>query len=137
MNKCSHVLSWADKKWGCFPCGKRKVNIGVRIAYPLRGRDGQGTDYREDLARPRHEYMQDPNWRPGLQDPECYVDGPRAVAKLWDKRQRQGWTEDKDRLATIMNEPESEMDSLSSEQIIMESYVEAAAEGFTLESDND
>lgn len=37
-----------------------------------------GYDYREDLAR-------FPN------DPEACVDGPAALRKLKDKRQRQGW----------------------------------------------
>lgn len=40
---------------------------------------GDMRDYREDLAR-------FPN------DPEAYVDGPTALAKLKDKRLREGWT---------------------------------------------
>lgn len=70
----------------------RRGMPGIRIRHGLKG---DCADYREDLARPRSEFMADPEtpagWDPRRGDPEAYVDGPRAVQRLIDKRKRQGW----------------------------------------------
>lgn len=51
---------------------------GIRISRALQGEDGQGRDYRDDLAA-----------YPG--DPDAWVDGPRSLRRLVDRRQREGW----------------------------------------------
>ena len=63
----------------CFAPVYRVIERGRQRFQFRHGMKGDMRDYREDLAR-----------FPG--DPEAYVDGPRAVQKLWDKRRRQGWT---------------------------------------------
>ena len=98
----------------------------------MGGADGQGFDYREDLARHATEYRRDPRWKPGMGDPEAYVDGPRAVAKLWDKRQRQGWVKDPGRYERAAEGFESAAEA-SGAKLISEAYDEAAATGFNPE----
>lgn len=127
-----HPLSWADERFGCAECGRRRVSGGHRIAYALRGKDGCGSDYREDLARTKPEYMRDPRWKPGMGDPEAYVDGPRAVKKLLDKRKREGWTVDPDLYSRAMAGP-TEPTTEDSERIIRQAYEAAAAEGFAID----
>lgn len=67
----------------------------VRIPRALRGADGLGNDYRDDMARPMHEVLADPStprgWNPKNGDPQAYVSGPRSLQRLVDRRQREGW----------------------------------------------
>lgn len=82
---------------------------GFKIPHRLRRTDM--VDYREDLAR-------FPN------DPEAWVDGPRALAALMDKRKRAGWTF-KPVSEADQPKPPPEVDG---EKLIRESYEEALKE---------
>ncbi len=77
-----HEQRWAsDPLERCPECRSpvyRVVERG-RMRFQFRhGMKGDMRDYREDLARFKG-------------DPEAYVDGPRSVQKLIDKRKREGW----------------------------------------------
>jgi len=50
----------------------------LHFSRALQGADGHGHDYRDDLAA-----------YPG--DPAAYVTGPRSLARLIDRRKREGW----------------------------------------------
>lgn len=104
----------------CLACPGTVYRVIQRVQFKrssraLRGESGSGHDYREDLA----EY-------PG--DPDAYVDGPRALQKLIDKRKRQGWQVGERSLSDVANaKPPAPM---KSEEIVKEAYNRAAAKGF-------
>lgn len=102
-----HVQSWADQKFGCADCGKRKVQ-SFTMRHSMKG---DMRDYREDLAR-------FPN------DPEAYVDGPTSLSKLKDKRKREGW--DLDGEFTL----DSNFKRKSSGEIAAEAYRRARDKNF-------
>lgn len=84
-----------------------------RIARSLQGADGQGHDYRDDLAA-----------RPG--DPDAWVDGPRALRRLIDRRKREGWVPGEsyaDIAASLKNTDPEPID----EKLILEDVREARA----------
>jgi len=65
----------------CPRCGAgvyRAIQRTAGFIMPYSGPRGTGHDYRDDLAR-----------FPG--DPDAFVDGPRALSLLKDKRKRDGW----------------------------------------------
>ena len=107
-----HELSFTDERFGCPVNGRRPRTPRFKIRHGMKG---DMRDYREDLAR-------FPN------DPEAYVDGPRAVQKLWDKRQRQGWTR-----REITSNPKPK----SPEQVAREAYERAKANGFRMQEEID
>lgn len=107
-----HHLSWGDATFGCpGRNGKRRLQGRVKISRKFM------SEYREDLAR-----------FPG--DPQAYVDGPKSLQKLWDQRQREGWTEDKDLYHRALRGYEAVQDTRSSEELIHEAYKAAEATGF-------
>ncbi len=91
---------------------------GVKIPHHLKG---DCSDYRSDLAR-------FPN------DPEAFVDGPRAVKKLWDKRQRQGWRRKEGGWDEALNKVPKLKDP---EQQVREAYERARAKNFTPDSEGE
>lgn len=102
-----HEMSQLDTLFGC-----------DRSRAPTIVRNGRGMrrdkhDYREDLAR-------FPN------DPEAYTDGPTAVKKLWDRRQRQGW-----RRRELKEKPKPK----TSLEMATEAYERAKATGFRTEQE--
>ncbi len=131
-----HEKTWADEKFGCVKRnGKRGLRFGgIKIAHALKVEH----DYREDLARSQVEIAQDPErprwWRPGMKDPEAYVDGPVAVKKLLDKRKRQGWVEDSDMYAKAAK-GNTDDNIRSDDNLIEKAYEMAKAEGFKLEGE--
>lgn len=72
-----------------------------------------GLDYREDLSR-----------FPG--DPEALVDGPRALKKLKDKRQREGWQFRSISEARSASPPQTD----PNRDLVLEAYRAAEAKGF-------
>lgn len=93
------------------------LRSSVRIRHGMRG-DMQ--DYREDLAR-------FPN------DPEAFVDGPRALEKLKDKRKRAGW-----QLRPLDNAAPSDNGGVNldpNRSLAAEAYEEAAKNNFKLEGE--
>lgn len=102
----------------CPECGapvyRAIVGLRFRFSHSLKN---DGFDYREDLAAK-------PN------DPEAYVDGPRALRKLIDKRKRQGW-----QIGKLEDAAPSEPKFRSSEDVVREAYERAAAKGFTPSDD--
>jgi len=106
-----HPQSWIDTRFGCADCGRRRAPH-PKIRHGIRG---DCRDYREDLAR-----------FPG--DPEAYVDGPRSLQKLIDKRKRQGWVDtglrpdDLERMVSPRDVPDLGIDS---DKLLRECLAEA------------
>lgn len=88
-----------------------KVHMGQSVR-------NDGFDYREDLAR-----------FPG--DPQARVDGPKALAKLKDQRQREGWTFHKLDQAASAAPPKTD----PNRSIAREAYEAARANNFKLEDE--
>lgn len=89
----------------------RRVIQSVKFRF-RHGMKGDCRDYRDDLAR-------------FAGDPEAYVDGPRSLQKLIDKRKREGWE-----IKKGFDAP-SEPKLRSSQEVVREAYERAAARGFT------
>lgn len=103
-----HKLSWADRRFGCAKCGKRKCRK-AKIRFTQRH---DYKDYREDLAR-----------FPG--DPEAYVDSPTAVNKLIDKRKRDGWVMGRLDEATVPGDKnEDPIDGLDAREQVEQAFHE-------------
>lgn len=83
-----------------------KVKMGQSVR-------NDGADYREDLAR-------FPN------DPQARVDGPRALRKLKDQRQREGWTFHNLDQAASAAPPKTD----PNRSLVREAYEAARAKGF-------
>lgn len=77
---------------------------------------GTMNDYRDDLAR-------------FAGDPEAYVDGPRSLQKLIDKRQRQGW-----QISRKFDAP-AEPKLRPAEDVAREAFERAKAKGFKLDGE--
>lgn len=94
------------------PTFLRRVLISpkVKIGQSLRN---DGVDYREDLAR-------FPN------DPQAIVDGPRALRKLKDQRQREGWQFQNIDQAASAAPPKTD----PNRSLAREAYEAARAKGF-------
>lgn len=105
----------------CPGCGGLVYRAIVGIKFRFRhGMKGDCHDYRDDLAR-------------YVGDPEAYVDGPRSLQKLIDKRKRAGWTVTKG-----FDAPTSAPTSMrSSEEVVREAYERAAAKGFMSDDDSE
>jgi len=107
-----HKLSWADRRFGCAKCGKRKCRKAkIRLTQRHDYRD-----YREDLAR-------FPN------DPQAYVNSDGQVKKLIDQRKREGWTFRKDGLAdawdSIPKDDGADGGDMDDEAMVEEAFREA------------
>ena len=103
----------------CPNCGAsvyRAITLASTNFKFRQGMKGDMRDYRDDLAR-------------FAGDPEAYVDGPKSVEKLKDKRKRQGWQLGKH------FEPLSQPKTKTSDQIARESYERAQAKGFIPDAD--
>jgi hypothetical protein len=105
-------MSWADERFGC----KRNRLPKISTRHGVRRHE---VDYREDLSR-----------FPG--DPEAYVSGERDVAKLIDKRKREGWRIGESTFADIANDKGPA--AKTGEQIAKEAYEAAAARNFEPEA---
>lgn len=101
----------------CPSCGARVRRV-IRPSHTIIRHSMRGTmhDYRDDLAR-------------FVGDPEAYVDGPRALQRLIDKRKRQGWE-----IKKGFDAPTSPTER-SSESIVREAFERAKAKGFTPDDD--
>lgn len=106
----------------CRPKPEPQRSSRAALRFSLRhGMKGDCRDYRDDLAR-------------FAGDPQAYVDGPRALQKLKDQRQREGWVfHDSFAQATgeSIKEPEQPM-----EQAVWEAYERARANNFKLKEDD-
>lgn len=106
----------------CPDCGNE---VYVSIPVPrmnlrrLKRSIHESHDYREDLARFKN-------------DPDCYVDGPRALSKLKDKRKRAGWEMTR-QFGSIQTDAQNCPTGTDPEQMKHEAYEEARATGFSLD----
>lgn len=80
------------------------------------GMKGDMHDYRDDLAR-----------FPG--DPQAHIDGPRALQKLKDQRQREGWRFHNNFSDTLSEAPDGPAEK-TGEEMAREAYRRAAASNF-------
>lgn len=110
--------SWDEKKARHREAMKGKIGRPFlkRSSRALRGADGHGNDYREDLAA-------HPN------DPDAWVSGPRSLQRLIDKRKRQGWLVGERSLQDVAN-AKAGADPMSSKEMVETAYKRAEAKGF-------
>jgi predicted nucleic acid-binding Zn ribbon protein len=102
-----------DPLTDCPRCGVSGVYRSIQMSqFRLRhGMKGDMRDYREDLSRFSN-------------DPEAYVDGPRALKNLIEKRKREGWQMSTARVTPTIPTHRP------SEEVVREAYRRAEAKGF-------
>ena len=92
----------------------RAIQPGVGVKIKYAGPKGTGHDYRDDLAA-------------FVGDPDAFIDGPRALSKLKDKRKRQGWSFKKIDMVSSRGAPKGSMAA--------EAYRRAKNKGFIPDSE--
>lgn len=95
----------------CPECGEEVYRAITSRRVGIKVKRSWNHDYREDLARfPR--------------DPEAFVDGPKSLQKLIDKRKADGWTISKQ---LEEHKPPKPRDT---QEVMREAYQRAKARGF-------